>query len=119
MGRRGGGRGWAVPTLRVTQGIAAVRRWVDSRGGWPCRRLDGGLAVGFHGDICRGVQIGWDEFEVNFCAGRLALAYDDTPAGVRCFIGRPPEARRFAADPASRTELAHFQVPAPARAAGR
>lgn len=109
-----------MPTLRVTQDITAVRRWVDSRGGWPCRRLDGGLAVGFQADICRGVQIGWDEFEVNFCTGRLALAFDEVPSGIRCFIGRLPEARRFAADPSSRTELAHFHVPAaPASASWR
>lgn len=85
-------------TLRVTQEVGAVRHWVDGRGGWPCRRLDGGLAVGFGGDICRGVRIGWDEFEVNFCAGHLALAYDEAAGSIRCFIGKLPDARSFAAE---------------------
>ncbi len=84
--------------LRVTQEVCAVRAWVRSRGGWPCRRLDGGLAIGFRGEICRGVRIGWDEFEVNFCVSRNALAHDEAPGSTRCFIGPLAEAYTFALD---------------------
>lgn len=80
--------------LRVTQEVVRVRRWAEERGGTPCRRLDGRIALNLPGDICRGVGIGWDEFEPVFCAGRLAFAHGE--AGSRTwFIGTPLEAREF------------------------
>ncbi|MBI5067754.1 MAG: hypothetical protein HZB56_05895 [Deltaproteobacteria bacterium] len=84
--------------LRVTQGVAGIRRWTEVRGGWPCRRLDGRLAVGFAGDICRGVEIGWAEFLATFCAQRAAFVLDDEPGSRSCFVGTPDEARRYVAD---------------------
>lgn len=84
--------------LRVTQGVASIRRWTEERSGWPCRRLDGRLAVGFAGDICRGVEIGWAEFLATFCAQQAAFVLDDDPASRSCFVGSPEEARRYVAD---------------------
>ncbi len=84
--------------LRITQGVAAIRRWTEERSGWPCRRLDGRLAVGFSGDICRGVEIGWAEFLATFCAQRASFVLDDAPGSRSCFVGSPEEARRFLAD---------------------
>jgi len=85
-----------VTALRISQEVHIVREWIGGRGGWPCRRLDGGLAVGFQGDICRGLGIGWDEFEVNFRIGGYALAFDEGVGSTRCFLGRLAEAVRFA-----------------------
>jgi len=85
-----------VAALRISQEVQVVRDWIGGRGGWPCRRLDGGLAVGFHGDICRGLGIGWDEFEVNFRVGRYALAFDEAAGSTRCYLGGLAEAVRFA-----------------------
>lgn len=84
--------------LRITQGVGSVRRWTEERGGWPCRRLDGHLAVGFAGDICRGVEIGWAEFLATFCAQRAAFVLDDDQGSRSCFVGSPEEARRYLAD---------------------
>lgn len=72
--------------LRITRAVSEVRSFAESRCGWPCRRLDGRLALGFPGDICRGLEIGWDEFEVNFCLGRYALVWDDFPGSTRAFV---------------------------------
>lgn len=84
--------------LRITQKVASIRRWTEERGGWPCRRLDGRLAVGFSGDICRGVEIGWAEFLATFCAQRAAFVLDDDPDSRSCLVGSPEEARRHVAD---------------------
>jgi len=84
--------------LRVADGVSSVRRWTEVRQGWPCRRLDGRLAVGFAGEVCRGVEIGWDEFEANYCAQRATFVLDDVPDSRTCFVGPPEEARRFLAD---------------------
>jgi hypothetical protein len=84
--------------LRAANGISGIRRWVQERGGWPCRRLDGGLAVGFAGDVCRGVEIGWDEFEATFCSQRGAFVRDDEPDSRHCFVGTADEARRYLSD---------------------
>lgn len=72
--------------LRITRTVSGVRSFAEARGAWPCRRLDGRLALGFRGDICRGVEIGWDEFEVNFCLGRYVLVWDDVPGATRAFV---------------------------------
>lgn len=84
--------------LRVADGVSSIRRWTEERQGWPCRRVDGRLAVGFAGDACRGIEIGWDEFEVTYCAERAAFVLDDAPDSRTCFVGSPEEARRFLAD---------------------
>jgi hypothetical protein len=96
--------------LQVTQDVVQVRRWAEERGGRPCRRLDGRIALNLPGDICRGVEVGWDEFEPVFCAGRLAFVHGD--AGSRTwFIGTQREAREFVAGLVGRD-----QPPPPARA---
>lgn len=84
--------------LQVTQGVSAVRRWTEERQGWPCRRLDGSLAVGFAGEQCLGIDIGWDEFEATFCSQRSVFVCDAEPTSRVCFVGPPDEARRFLAD---------------------
>jgi len=84
--------------LRVTQGVSAIRRWTEGRQGWPCRRLDGRLAVGFAGQECLGIEIGWAEFEATFCAQGAAFALDDAADSRSCFVGPPEEARRYLAD---------------------
>lgn len=80
--------------LRVTQDVVQVRRWAEERRGRPARRLDGRIALNLPGDICRGVEIGWDEFEPVFCAGRLAFAHGEAGSDL-WFIGTPREAREF------------------------
>lgn len=84
--------------LRVAEGVSSIRRWTEERQGWPCRRLDGQLAVGFVGDTCRGIEIGWDEFQATFCAQRAAFVLDDAPDSRTCFVGPPDEARHFLDD---------------------
>ena len=79
--------------LRITRTVSEVRSFAESRNGWPCRRLDGRLALGFRGDICRGVEIGWDEFEVNFLLGRYVLVWDDAPGSTRAFVRSEQEWR--------------------------
>jgi hypothetical protein len=61
------------------------------------RQLDGRVALGFRGEVCRGVGIGWGEFEVNFRASRYLLVHDDTPGSTRSFVGTEREAERFVA----------------------
>jgi hypothetical protein len=96
--------------LRVTQDVGLVRRWAEERGGRPCRRLDGRVALNLPGDICRGVEIGWDEFQPVFCAGRLAFVHGEE--GSRTwFIGTQREAREF-----TTRLLGHDEPPALARA---
>lgn len=89
--------------LRITRAVTEVRSFAESRGAWPCRQLDGRLALGFRGEVCRGVGIGWDEFEVNFCAGRSVLVWDDTPGSTRASVQSESEARRALADEAGRS----------------
>lgn len=84
--------------LRVAEGVSSIRRWTEVRQGWPCRCLDGRLAVGFAGEVCRGIEIGWGEFEVTYCLQRAAFVLDDAPDSRTCFVGPPEEARRFLAD---------------------
>jgi len=84
--------------LRVTQGVSGIRRWTEERQGWPCRRLDGRLAVGFAGEECLGIEIGWAEFEATFCAQRAAFVLDDAPDARSCFVGPADEGRRYLAD---------------------
>ncbi len=82
----------------VTQSVSTIRRWTEERQGWPCRRLDGRLDVGFAGEACRGIEIGWNEFEPTFCALGAVFVLDDAPESRTCFVGPPDEARRFLAD---------------------
>jgi hypothetical protein len=84
--------------LRITRAVSEVRAWASARGAWPCRRLDGRLALGFPNETCRGVGIGWAEFEVNFVARRSVLAWDDAPGSTRAFVFSEREAHRFLAD---------------------
>jgi hypothetical protein len=93
------------PMVQVTQDVVRVRSWVQSRSGWPCRRLDGGIAVAFPGDRCRGIEIGWGEFEPNFCARRYVLVHDDALGSTRCFLGTAEAARSFLAEAASAAPL--------------
>jgi hypothetical protein len=97
--------------LRVTQDVVEVRSWVESREGWPCRRLDGKLALNFPGEACRGVEVGWEEFEPNFLRGGCVLVYEDALGSRRCFLGSDAEARAFVAG-----ERAAPRPPASARA---
>jgi len=99
--------------LRVTQGVSVLRRWTEERQGWPCRRLDGRLAVGFAGEECLGIAIGWGEFEATFCAQGAAFVLDDAPDSRSFCVGPPEEARRYLADMQGRAPPA-----APAPAAG-
>jgi len=98
--------------LRVTQGVSVLRRWTEERQGWPCRRLDGRLAVGFAGQECLGIEIGWDEFEATFCAQGAAFVLDDAPDSRSCCVGPPEEARRFLADVQGRGSFAAPSSPA-------
>jgi hypothetical protein len=84
--------------LWITRSVSEVRSWAQARGAWPCRRLDGRLALGFPNEICRGVEIGWAEFAVNFVARRSVLAWDDAPGSTRALIRSEAEARRLLAD---------------------
>jgi hypothetical protein len=77
--------------LRVTADVLELRRWAEARGGRPCREPESGrLRVAFDGDRCA-VDVGWDEFEPAFRAGRCAIAYDDAPGARRHFIGAADE----------------------------
>lgn len=89
--------------LRVTDDLLELRHWAEERGGFPCRRLDGTLALCFGDDERPGLTIGWDEFESNFVVCREALVYDDAPGCNRHFIGTVPQARAWvaAADPSA------------------
>jgi len=84
--------------LQLLHGVSTIRAWTESRQGWPCRRLDGRLALGFAGEECLGIEIGWNEFEATFCVQRAAFVCDDAPGSRSCFVGGPDEARRFLAD---------------------
>jgi hypothetical protein len=92
--------------LQITRAVSQVRSFAEARGAWPCRQLDGQLALGFRGEICRGVGIGWDEFEVNFCAGRCVLVWDDAPGSTRAWVRSESEARRAVAEEAGRARPA-------------
>ncbi len=81
--------------LRVTDDVVELRRWAEARGGRPCRdEASGRLRIAFGGDRCA-VDVGWDEFEPAFCAGRSVFVYDDAPSSPRFFVGGAEEARRF------------------------
>lgn len=84
--------------LQHLHGVSRIRAWTEERQGWPCRRLDGRLALGFSGEECLGIEIGWDEFEATFCVQRAAFVCDDAADSRACFVGAPEEARRFMAD---------------------
>ncbi len=81
--------------LRVTDDLIEVRHWAEHRGGHPCRRLDGSLALAFDRAAPPGLPIGWDEFETNFVLDRCVLVYDESPGALRCFIGPAAEARAW------------------------
>ena len=82
--------------LRVTDDILELRQWAEERGGQPCRRPDGRVALCF-GDRPDLTPVGWDEFEPTFCAGRCAFVYDDAPDCRHHFIGSDDEARAYVA----------------------
>ncbi len=83
--------------LRVTSDVLELRRWAEPRDGRPCRDATSGrLRVAFPGDPCS-VDVGWDEFEPAFCAGRCVCVYDDAPDARRHFIGAMDEAHAFLA----------------------
>jgi hypothetical protein len=84
--------------LRITRGVSEVRSWAQARGAWPCRRLDGLLALGFPRGICRGIEIGWGEFEVNFVSSRCVLTWDDAPGSTRAMVLGEGDASRALAD---------------------
>ncbi len=88
--------------LRVTDDVLELRRWAETLGGRPCRdAATGRLRVAFPpGDRCA-VDVGWDEFEPAFCAGRCVFVYDDAPGARRCFVGALEEAHAFVAREAS------------------
>ncbi len=81
--------------LRVTDDVLELRRWAEARGGSPCRDATSGrLRIAFAGDRCA-VDVGWDEFEPAFCAGRCVFVYDDAPDARRHFVGPMDEAQAF------------------------
>lgn len=83
--------------LRVTRDVLELRRWAELRGGRPCRDAESGrLRIAFDGDACA-VEVGWDEFEPAFCAGRCVFVYDDAPGGRRFLVGAVEEAQAFVA----------------------
>jgi hypothetical protein len=82
--------------LRVTDDILEVRHWAEERGGTPCRRADGKVALCF-GDRLDVSVVGWDEFEPTFVLGHSVLVYDDAPDCTHHFIGSPDEARAYVA----------------------
>jgi hypothetical protein len=83
---------------RVTQDVVEIRGWVQGRGGWPCRLLDGRIALNFPGERCRGLEIGWDEFGPNFCFGRCVFVYDDAAGAGGWFLGSAQEAHHFVSE---------------------
>ena len=83
--------------LRVTADVLELRRWAEARGGRPCRdAATGRLRVAFEDDRCA-VDVGWDEFEPAFRAGRCVFVYDDAPDAQRHFVGGPDEAQAYLA----------------------
>ncbi len=81
--------------LRVTDDVLELRRWAEARGGSPCRdAATGRLRIAFADDPCS-VEVGWNEFEPAFCAGRCVFVYDDAPDGHRHFVGGMEEAQAF------------------------
>jgi hypothetical protein len=86
--------------LRWIKDLSELRAWAHARQAWPVRRLDGRLALGFREDICRGVRIGWGEFEVNFRVSRCVLVSDEASGSTRAFVGTESEAEDFAAQQA-------------------
>ncbi len=83
--------------LRVTDDVLELRRWAEARGGSPCRdAASGRLRIAFPDDRCA-VDVGWDEFEPAFCAGRCVFVYDDAPGARRHFVGGMDEAQAFLA----------------------
>ncbi len=82
--------------LRVTEDVVELRHWAEERGGRPCRDPETGqLRIGFPGDRCRSVDVGWGELEATFCACREVFVYDDAPGASRCFIGTEDDARAW------------------------
>ncbi len=82
--------------LHVTDDVVEIRRWAESRDGWPCRDpATGRLSIVFPGAGGSGVEIGWDEFEPSFCRGCCVFVYDDAMGSRRCFVGSEAEARAF------------------------
>ncbi len=81
--------------LRVTSDVVELRRWAEARDGRPCREASSGrLRIAFAGDRCS-VDVGWDEFEPAFCAGRCVFVYDDAPDARGHFVGGADEAQAF------------------------
>jgi len=87
--------------LRVTQDLLETRRWVESRGGRPCRYPDGRIGLFFVGTAEPALLVGWDEFEANFRLGSCVIVYDDGPGCQDAFVGSVEEARDYvlSADP--------------------
>ena len=86
--------------LRVTEDVLELRRWAEARGGRPCRdAVSGRLRVAFAGDRCA-VEVGWEELEPAFCAGRCVFVYDHAPGARRHFVGGIDEALAFLASDA-------------------
>ncbi len=83
--------------LRVTSDVLELRRWVEARGGRPCRDARSGrLVIAFPGDACT-IEVGWDEFEPAFCASHCVFVCDDAPGGRCHFVGGMDEAEAFVA----------------------
>jgi hypothetical protein len=83
--------------LRVSEDILELRRWAEERGGSPCRHPDGRIGLCFGRDPSPALRVDWDEFETNFCIGRCAFVYDDSPGCNHVFIGTADEARAYVA----------------------
>ncbi len=81
--------------LRVTGDVVELRRWAESRGGRPCREAGTGRLRLEFGGGCGELEVGWEEFEPNFCAGRCVFVYDDAPGAVRWFIGSEADAHEY------------------------
>ena len=97
--------------LRVTDDLIEVRHWAEHRGGRPCRRPEGSLALCFGATPDVGFPIGWDEFESNFVLGRYVLVYDEAPGSVRSFVGPEADARAYIASLDPRISGAAGYVP--------
>ena len=63
----------AVPTTNHT----VIRRWVESRQGWPAKSAGGALRIDFKVADEEIVAIGWDEFFVIFEQRKLAFLHQD------------------------------------------
>jgi hypothetical protein len=81
--------------LRATDDVLELRHWAEERGGFPCRRPDGGPALCFDAAETPGLAVDWGEFEASFVLGRYVCVYDDGPGARRSFIGSRDEARAF------------------------